>query len=142
VATIEEPTTLIALTERAAAKIKELQAEPGGDAEVLRIARGGGCLASSTRRLRPRRQEGDHELGRSASGGRRSVQRPYLQGAQIDFLDGSRSPASRSRTRMSRPPAAAATLPGRRRHAGLERRRLRLRLFALTRKRVSGGCSH
>ena len=44
-ATVEEPLTLIGLTERAAAKIRELQAEePDGDASVLRVAvQGGGC---------------------------------------------------------------------------------------------------
>ena len=36
---VEQPTTLVALTANAAAKIKELQAEePAGDAGVLRIA--------------------------------------------------------------------------------------------------------
>ena len=44
-ATLEEPTTTVALTERAALKIRELQEEePDGDASVLRIAvQGGGC---------------------------------------------------------------------------------------------------
>ena len=91
-ATIEEPTTLIALTERAAAKIKELQAEePGGDAEVLRIAvQGGGCSGFEYALGFDRGvQEGDHEL--EVFGVRVVVDpfsAPYLQGAQIDFLDG------------------------------------------------------
>ena len=91
-ATIEEPTTLIALTERAAAKIKELQAEePGGDAEVLRIAvQGGGCSGFEYALGFDRGvQEGDLEL--EAFGVRVVVDpfsAPYLQGAQIDFLDG------------------------------------------------------
>ena len=92
VATIEEPTTLIALTERAAAKIKELQAEePGGDADVLRIAvQGGGCSGFEYALGFDRGvQEGDHEL--ELHGVRVVVDpysAPYLQGASIDFLDG------------------------------------------------------
>jgi len=92
VATIEEPTTLIALTERAAAKIRELQAdEPTGDAEVLRVAvQGGGCSGFEYALGFDRAvQEGDHVL--EAFGVRVVVDpfsAPYLQGAQIDFLDG------------------------------------------------------
>ena len=91
-ATVEDPTTLIDLTERAAAKIRELQAdEPDGDASVLRVAvQGGGCsgfeYALGFDRVA---QEGDHEL--EAYGVRVVVDpfsAPYLQGAQIDFLDG------------------------------------------------------
>jgi iron-sulfur cluster assembly protein len=92
VATIEEPTTLIALTERAAAKIKELQAEePGGDAEVLRIAvQGGGCSGFEYALGFDRgAQEGDFEL--NMHGVEVVVDpysAPYLQGATIDFLNG------------------------------------------------------
>ena len=92
-ATVEEPTTaVIGLTERAAAKIKELQAdEPAGDADVLRIAvQGGGCSGFEYALGFDRAaQEGDHEL--EAFGVRVVVDpfsAPYLQGAQIDFLDG------------------------------------------------------
>ena len=91
-ATIEEPTTLIVLTERAAAKIKELQAEePGGDADVLRIAvQGGGCSGFEYALGFDRGvQEGDHEL--EAFGVRVVVDpfsAPYLQGARIDYLNG------------------------------------------------------
>jgi iron-sulfur cluster assembly protein len=93
-ATVEEPTTttVIALTERAAAKIKELQAEePDGDASVLRIAvQGGGCSGFEYALGFDRGvQEGDHQL--EAFGVRVVVDpfsAPYLQGAQIDFLDG------------------------------------------------------
>ena len=83
---------MIVLTERAAAKIKELQAEePGGDADVLRIAvQGGGCSGFEYALGFDRGvQEGDHEL---EAFGVRVVVDPfsatYLQGAQIDFLDG------------------------------------------------------
>jgi iron-sulfur cluster assembly protein len=93
VATVEEPsTTVIALTERAAAKIKELQAEePDGDTSVLRIAvQGGGCSGFEYALGFDRGvQEGDHQL--EAFGVRVVVDpfsAPYLQGAQIDFLDG------------------------------------------------------
>jgi iron-sulfur cluster assembly protein len=92
-ATIEEPTiALIELSERAAAKIKELQAdEPAGDAGVLRVAvQGGGCSGFEYALGFDRgAQEGDHEL--EAYGVRVVVDpfsAPYLQGAQIDFLDG------------------------------------------------------
>jgi iron-sulfur cluster assembly protein len=91
-ATIEEPTTLVALTERAAAKIKELQAEdPDGDASVLRVAvQGGGCSGFEyALGFDQGAQEGDHEL--EAHGVRVVVDpfsAPYLRGAQIDFLDG------------------------------------------------------
>jgi iron-sulfur cluster assembly protein len=91
-ATVEEPTRLIGLTERAAAKIKELQAEePADDAQVLRVAvQGGGCSGFEYALGFDRgAQEGDHEL--EAFGVRVVVDpfsAPYLQGAQIDFLDG------------------------------------------------------
>jgi iron-sulfur cluster assembly protein len=92
VATLEEPTTVVTLTERAAAKIRELQSdEPAGDAEVLRIAvQGGGCSGFEYALGFDRGpQEGDHEL--EAFGVRVVVDpfsAPYLQGASIDFLDG------------------------------------------------------
>ena len=97
-ATLEEPGAVTAgpdvvlLTERAATKIKELQAdEPGGDADVLRIAvQGGGCSGFEYALGFDRGpQEGDHEL--EAFGVRVVVDpfsAPYLQGASIDFLDG------------------------------------------------------
>ena len=65
-ATVEEPTQLVvSLTERAAAKIRELQAEePEGDASVLRVAvQGGGCSGFEYALGFDRGpQEGDHEL--------------------------------------------------------------------------------
>jgi iron-sulfur cluster assembly accessory protein len=91
-ATLEEPTTVVSLTERAAAKIRELQAdEPAGDAGVLRVAvQGGGCSGFEYALGFDRGpQEGDHEL--EAFGVRVVVDpfsAPYLQGASIDFLDG------------------------------------------------------
>ena len=91
-ATVEDPTTLVGLTERAAVKIRELQAEePEGDASVLRIAvQGGGCSGFEyALGFDASAQEGDHEL--DMHGVRVVVDpfsAPYLQGAQIDFLDG------------------------------------------------------
>jgi iron-sulfur cluster assembly accessory protein len=91
-ATLEEPTTVIGLTERAAAKIKELLAEePDGESSVLRVAvQGGGCSGFEYALGFDRgAQEGDHEL--EAHGVRVVVDpfsAPYLQGAHIDFLDG------------------------------------------------------
>ena len=89
VATVE---TLVELTERAAEKVRELQAsEPVGEADVLRIAiQGGGCsgfqygLGFDRGAL-----EGDHELEQH---GVTIVvdpfSAPYLTGATIDWLDG------------------------------------------------------
>ena len=91
-ATVEESATLVDLTERAAAKIKELLAEePAGEASVLRIAvQGGGCSGFEyALGFDGGAQEGDHEL--DAHGVRVVVDpfsAPYLRGAQIDFLDG------------------------------------------------------
>jgi iron-sulfur cluster assembly accessory protein len=89
----ERPTdTLLDLTPIAAEKVKALMAEePDADALVLRVAiQGGGCsgfqygLGFDTGSA-----EGDHEL--ELEGVRVVVDpfsAPYLQGAQIDFLDG------------------------------------------------------
>ena len=91
-ATVEEPTQLVGLTERAAEKIRELQAdEPEGDASVLRVAvQGGGCSGFEYALGFDRgAQDGDHEL--ELHGVRVVVDpysAPYLQGASIDFLDG------------------------------------------------------
>jgi iron-sulfur cluster assembly accessory protein len=90
-ATIEREEVLITLTDTAAAKIKELQAqEPEGEATVLRVAvQGGGCSGFEyalgfDRGL----QEGDHEL---ESHGVTVVvdpfSAPYLAGAEIDYLN-------------------------------------------------------
>jgi iron-sulfur cluster assembly accessory protein len=90
-ATLEQPATLVSLTEAAAAKIKELMAEePAGEAAVLRVAvQGGGCSGFQYALGFDRGAlEGDHEL---QVGGVRVVvdpfSAPYLQGAQIDFLN-------------------------------------------------------
>jgi iron-sulfur cluster assembly protein len=90
-ATLEQPTTLVSLTDAAATKIKELMAEePPGEAEVLRVAvQGGGCSGFQYALGFDRGAvEGDHEL---QVGGVRVVvdpfSAPYLQGAQIDFLN-------------------------------------------------------
>ena len=91
-ATTEYPLTVVSLSERAAAKIRELQAEePAGEAEVLRLAiQGGGCSGFQYGLGFDRgAQEGDHEF--EAHGVRVVVDpfsAPYLQGASIDWLDG------------------------------------------------------
>src|SRR5213080_2358667 len=91
-ATVEDPTTLIGLTERAAAKIRELQAEePGGEASVLRVAvQGGGCSGFEyALGFDTGAQEGDHRI--DAYGIEVVVDpfsAPYLQGTQIDFVEG------------------------------------------------------
>jgi len=91
-ATLEEPTVVITLTEQAAAKIRELQDEdPDGDAAVLRVAvQGGGCSGFEYALGFDRgAQEGDHEF--EAHGVRVVVDpfsAPYLRGATIDFLNG------------------------------------------------------
>jgi iron-sulfur cluster assembly protein len=88
----ERPTDVITLTERAAAKIRDLQAEePEGEAGVLRIAvQGGGCSGFEyALGFDSGAQEGDHTS--SAHGVAIVVDpysAPYLQGTEIDFLDG------------------------------------------------------
>jgi iron-sulfur cluster assembly protein len=88
----EQPLTVVTLTERAAAKIKQLQAEePDGEAGVLRIAvQGGGCSGFEYALGFDRAaQEGDHEV--NAYGVDIVVDpfsAPYLTGTEIDFLDG------------------------------------------------------
>jgi iron-sulfur cluster assembly protein len=90
VAIIDQPTTLVALTERAAEKIRELMnEEPAGEAEVLRVAvQGGGCSGFEYALGFDRgAQDGDHEI---ESHGVTVVidpfSAPYLSGATIDFL--------------------------------------------------------
>ncbi|HEV2711762.1 MAG TPA: iron-sulfur cluster assembly accessory protein [Gaiellaceae bacterium] len=88
----ERPITLVSLTERAASKITELMAdEPAGEAEVLRVAvQGGGCSGFEYALGFDRgAMDGDHEL--ELQGVRVVVDpysAPYLQGTQIDFVDG------------------------------------------------------
>jgi iron-sulfur cluster assembly protein len=87
----EHQVTLLALTESAASKIRELQAEePDGEAAVLRVAvQGGGCSGFEYALGFDRGpQDGDHEL---ESNGVSVVvdpfSAPYLQGAEIDFVN-------------------------------------------------------
>lgn len=90
-ATVERTDTFVSLTEAAAEKIKELQAqEPAGEADVLRVAvQGGGCSGFEYALGFDRGvQEGDHEV---VSQGVTVVvdpfSAPYLQGAEVDFLN-------------------------------------------------------
>jgi iron-sulfur cluster assembly protein len=88
----ERPLTIVSLSERAAAKVKDLMAEePAGEAEVLRVAvQGGGCSGFEYALGFDRgSMEGDHEL--EAHGVRVVVDpfsAPYLTGTEIDFVDG------------------------------------------------------
>jgi iron-sulfur cluster assembly protein len=83
--------SVLRLTERAAEKIRGLQAEePGGDAAVLRVAiQGGGCSGFEYALGFDRgAQEGDHEL--EFHGVKVVVDpfsAPYLQGSTVDFLE-------------------------------------------------------
>ena len=89
---VERTTPIVSLTETAAVKIRELQAEePEGDASVLRVAvQGGGCSGFEYALGFDRgAQEGDHVL--EEHGVRVVVDpfsAPYLQGSTIDFLNG------------------------------------------------------
>jgi iron-sulfur cluster assembly accessory protein len=90
-ATVEHE-TVVALTEGAATKIRELMAEePEGDTGVLRIAvQGGGCSGFEyALGFDQGAQEGDHRI---SSHGIDIVvdpfSAPYLSGTQIDFVDG------------------------------------------------------
>jgi iron-sulfur cluster assembly accessory protein len=90
-ATIERE-ALVTLTESAATKVKELMAEePEGEATVLRVAvQGGGCSGFEyALGFDSGAQEGDHEI--EAFGVPVVIDpfsAPYLQGTEIDFLDG------------------------------------------------------
>jgi iron-sulfur cluster assembly accessory protein len=90
-ATIERE-ALVTLTESAALKVKELMAEePEGEATVLRVAvQGGGCSGFEyALGFDSGAQEGDHRI--DAFGVPVVVDphsAPYLQGTEIDFLDG------------------------------------------------------
>ena len=90
-ATIERE-ALVTLTESAATKVKELMAEePEGEATVLRVAvQGGGCSGYEyALGFDSGAQEGDHQI--DAFGVPVVVDpfsAPYLQGTEIDFLDG------------------------------------------------------
>jgi iron-sulfur cluster assembly protein len=83
---------LISLTEAAAAKIKELQAEETpGEAAVLRVAvQGGGCSGFEYALGFDRgAEEGDHELQfHGVSVVVDPFSAPYLRGAEIDFVNG------------------------------------------------------
>ena len=87
----EREGTLLALTESAASKIKELQAdEPDGEAAVLRVAvQGGGCSGFEYALGFDRGpQDGDHELeSHGVSVVIDPFSAPYLQGAEIDFVN-------------------------------------------------------
>ena len=90
---VERPqTTVVALTEKAAVKIKELMAEePAGEAEVLRVAiQGGGCSGFQYGLGFDRgSQEGDLELEQfGVNVVVDPFSAPYLRGATIDFLEG------------------------------------------------------
>jgi iron-sulfur cluster assembly protein len=88
----ERPITLVSLTERAAVKIKDLMAEePEGEASVLRVAvQGGGCSGFEYALGFDRgSMEGDHELeAHGVSVVVDPFSAPYLQGTEIDFVDG------------------------------------------------------
>src|SRR5687768_5492040 len=87
-ATVE---TLVELTERAAEKVKEIQAtEPAGEAEVLRVAiQGGGCSGFQYGLGFDRgAMEGDVELDQhGVTVVVDPFSAPYLRGVQIDFID-------------------------------------------------------
>ena len=90
-ATVERE-AILTLTEGAAAKIKQLMAEePEAEAGVLRISvQGGGCSGFEYALGFDRgAQEGDHELfSHGISIVVDPFSAPYIQGTQIDFVDG------------------------------------------------------
>jgi iron-sulfur cluster assembly accessory protein len=90
-ATVERTTPIVSLTETAATKIRELQAEePEGEAAVLRIAiQGGGCSGFEyALGFDTGVQEGDeanefHGVTVVVD----PLSAPYIKGATIDFVD-------------------------------------------------------
>ena len=91
-ATTEQPVQLVSLTEAAAVKIKALLAEEAEEGlGVLRVAvQGGGCSGFQyALGFDHGAQEGDHEMtvhGVDVVVDQYSA--PYLQGTEIDFVDG------------------------------------------------------
>jgi iron-sulfur cluster assembly accessory protein len=91
VETVERVTPIVSLTETAATKIRELQAEePDGEAAVLRIAiQGGGCSGFEyALGFDTGVQEGDeanefHGVTVVVD----PLSAPYIKGAKIDFVD-------------------------------------------------------
>src|ERR671919_2754783 len=85
------PTEMVTVTEKAAAKIRELMAEePAGDISVLRVAiEGGGCSGFQYALGFDRGpQDGDNEV--EVNGVRVVIDpfsAPYLAGSEIDFVD-------------------------------------------------------
>ena len=133
-ATIERE-ALVTLTESAATKVKELMAEePEGEATVLRVAvQGGGCSGFEyALGFDSGAQEGDHQI--EAFGVPVVVDpfsAPYLQGTEIDFLDGLQGGFAINNPNVSVRVRLRPLVPGRRGRRGrdaLRRRRLRLRL--------------
>jgi iron-sulfur cluster assembly accessory protein len=88
---VESTESLVVLTENAARKIRDLQAqEPDGEATVLRVAvQGGGCSGFEYALGFDRgAQEGDLEVeSHGVSVVVDPFSAPYLQGAEIDFLE-------------------------------------------------------
>jgi iron-sulfur cluster assembly accessory protein len=88
---LEEPTTLLSLTDAAASKIRELMSgEPAGEAEVLRVAiQGGGCSGFQYG-LGFDRGAVEDDLEFVSAGVRVVVDpysAPYLKGATVDFIN-------------------------------------------------------
>ena len=86
---VEQPTTLMTLTESAATKIKQLLAEDE-DVNVLRVAiQGGGCSGFQYGLgFDHGAQEGDLELElRGVNVVVDPFSAPYLRGAEIDYVD-------------------------------------------------------
>src|ERR671919_1623368 len=85
------PTEMVTVTEKAAAKIRELMAEePAGDVMVLRVAvEGGGCSGFQYALGFDRGpQDGDNEV--EMNGVRVVIDplsAPYLAGSEIDYVD-------------------------------------------------------
>jgi iron-sulfur cluster assembly protein len=91
VETVERTTPVVSLTETAAAKVRELQAEePEGQASVLRIAiQGGGCSGFEyALGFDTGAQEGDDALEyHGVTVVVDPLSRPYIAGSTIDFVD-------------------------------------------------------
>jgi iron-sulfur cluster assembly accessory protein len=91
VETVERTTPVVSLTETAAAKVRELQAEePEGQASVLRIAiQGGGCSGFEyALGFDTGAQEGDDALEyHGVTVVVDPLSKPYIVGSTIDFVD-------------------------------------------------------
>ncbi len=107
---------MVSLTDKGAEKAREFLAAQSVDVALagLRVGvRGGGCSGFQYQLAFDEQRENDavfESHGLKLLVDRDSLE--YVDGSEIDYVDASKAPASRSRTRTSSRPAAAAPPSG------------------------------